>query len=144
MKHKVYSRLPNGIEFRFYGNLPSHYEGGSDSEKEVTPLTDADRIVLNGTTEIVNHTLITHEGAMTLFDGDEHDVKKRVYSASDFERLKEHPLFKQMVKGGTLSIDVRDDLSRDMDGKIGMLSNEEIASRNHKDPDGEKVDMTAR
>ena len=120
---RVYTRFPDPVEFRFTGYIAS-----ADGEgKEVAPVTDADRIVLNGTTSIVNQTLVTTI-AMTEFKGDVHDVANRRYSAADFERLKEHPTFKDMVKNGEIAIDTTDDLSRDENG-VGMLTDSELRNR---------------
>ena len=120
---RVYTRFPDPIEFRFVG-----YTAASNGEgMEVAPLSAADRIVLNGTTSIVNQSLVTTV-AMTEFKGDQHDVASRRYSVADFDRLKEHPKFKEMVNNGEISIDTTDDLSRDENG-VGMLTDTELRNR---------------
>ena len=132
-KVKVFSRFPDPMEFRF-----TRYVSASSTDgQEVSQYTDEDRIVLNGTTEIVNHTLVTREGAVTIFGFDRHDVARREYTTEDLARLKEHPMFRRMLKNGDLSIGVIDDLSRDFNG-VGMLSEKELRQRsNDKSPDSD-------
>lgn len=131
-KVKVYSRLPQPIEIDFY----TQGAGGDYF------LKDADRIILNGTTEVVNHTLITHDGAVTIFGYPHHDIKKREYPLADLERMKEHPVFKALLKAASISLGVPDDLSRDFDGS-GKLTDAELRDRMNKatSPDGEKADF---
>lgn len=123
-KVKVYSRFPDSITF----NLGKSDYIKNGSMVEVAPCPDELKVTINGTNEVVNHTLIVREGAVTIFGYADHDLKARQYTTADFERLKENPLFKKMVKNGELSIDTMADLSRDMNG-VGKLTGQELAQR---------------
>lgn len=119
-KVRVYSRYPQPLEFRF----TAYTKNGTDLPK----CEDSDRIVLNGTNEIVNHTFVFKEGAATVFGYAEHNVKERKYTLDDLERLKKHPTFQKMLKEGNVSLDTMTDLSRDFTG-VGKLTDKELAER---------------
>lgn len=128
-KVRVYSRFPQALEFRF--------NGYDKTTGEVVKCGDEDRIVLNGTNEIVNHTFVFREGAATVFGYAKHDVAMRQYSTEDLERLKNHPTFKKLLENGDVSLDTMEDLSKDFTG-VGKLTDKELAERlaNQKDGDG--------
>lgn len=131
-KVKVYSRLPNAIKFTFQTYV------GEGARMSVTPEDDEKTIVLNGTSEVVNHTLIVKEGAVTIFGYPKHDLAKRVYTADDLERLKADPTFQKLLVNGDVAIDALDDLSKDFTGN-GKLTAEELRERmaKQKSEDGD-------
>lgn len=124
-KVKVYSRLPNAVKFTFQTYV------GEGARMTVTPEDDGKSVVLNGTSEVVNHTLIVKEGAVTIFGYPKHDLAKRVYTLDDLERLKADPTFQKYLANGDFSIDTMDDLSRDFAGN-GKLTAEELRERMSK------------
>lgn len=130
-KVKVYSRLPNAMKFTFQTYV------GEGARMTVTPEDDDKTVVLNGTNEVVNHTLIVKDGAVTIFGYPKRDAKERVYTLDDFERLKSDPTFQKYLANGDFSIDSMDDLSRDFTGN-GKLTAEELRERmsRHKADDG--------
>ncbi len=121
-KVKVYSRLPNAVKFTFQTYV------GEGARMTVTPEDDEKSVVLNGTSEVVNHTLIVKEGADTIFGYPKHDLAKRVYTLDDLERLKADPTFQKYLANGDFSIDTMDDLSRDFTGN-GKLTADELRER---------------
>lgn len=121
-KVKVYSRLPNAVKFTFQTYV------GEGARMTVTPEDDEKSVVLNGTSEVVNHTLIVKEGAVTIFGCPKHDLAKRVYTLDDLERLKADPTFQKYLANGDFSIDTMDDLSRDFTGN-GKLTADELRER---------------
>ncbi len=121
-KVKVYSRLPNALKFTFQTYV------GSGSQMTVTPEDDDLTVILNGTSEVINNTLIVKEGAVTIFGYAKHDLEGRLYTAEDLERLKGDPTFKKYLANGDVAIDSMDDLSKDFTGN-GKLTAAELQAR---------------
>lgn len=132
MTHKVFSRFPTRIKFAF-----TTVKNG-----EVTPENPGEVIILEGCNSVLNHTLITKDGAMTVFKGDKRDPKNGTYSEADFLRLKEDPEFKRMLANGDLALS-QDDLSKDLNG-VGMLSDAELKENKVRDPDGNIVTLASK
>lgn len=130
-KVKVYSRLPNALKFTFQTYT------GSGPQTTVTPEDDEKTIILNGTSEVINNTLIVKEGAVTIFGYAKHDLEGRLYTTEDLERLKNDATFKKYLANGDIAIDSMDDLSKDFTGN-GKLTAAELQSRidKQKNDDG--------